>query len=625
MALGNLIVRIGADVSDLNRALTKTDRDLQRLGRKMQRTGRQMTVGITAPLAGIAAASIKMASDAEESANKFDVVMGGSAASVRAELQALTRVIPETQHELEGMAAGVQDMLVPFGVAREEAAGMSLNMVKLAGDISSFNNVRPSEALEAMRSALAGSSEPMLRFGVDTRVATLQTIALREGLIQQGEALDNTTRAQAVLIAIQEQSTDAMGDAERTVGSAANQFKFLAANTKELGVSIGTILIPVITPMVQKMSEGLKVFQGLSPATQKVVVGVGALAAAAGPLLLAFGTILKLLPVIQVGFAALTGPVGLAVVAFGAVVAAAVQVIEHWDMISFETGRMMDAIEYHTIGRFTRIVDQIGTMTGNVAGFFSSLYDRVVGNSYVPDMIDGIAMQFARLDQVMVIPAVEAAAKVSAAFKGVQGPTVPGAPPSPSPGGGSFLGGILGGVGRNIESQFDPEKLITGMLTGGISNLIGGGISGLMGGITGLFRRGRKKENDAMRGLDRFGKSLDQTSSALLNVPQDLRLVRRRLDAIFENRVAGLREPGGGTGGPNDNTDPLGGGGNGGGGGGGGGGTNPPPPNGSVVISGPVTIQANDPEEFFRQLQRVAARRNVVYSGSPVGPGILSF
>jgi hypothetical protein len=48
---------------------------------------------------------------------------------------------------------------------------------------------------------------------------------------------------------------------------------------------------------------------------------------------------------------------------------------------------------------------------------FFFLYDAVVGNSYIPDMVDGIAAQMARLDAVMVNPARKATEKAADAFK----------------------------------------------------------------------------------------------------------------------------------------------------------------------------------------------------------------
>lgn len=48
---------------------------------------------------------------------------------------------------------------------------------------------------------------------------------------------------------------------------------------------------------------------------------------------------------------------------------------------------------------------------------FFGLYDAVVGHSYIPDMVDGIAAQMARLDGVMVDPAKAATKKTAEAFK----------------------------------------------------------------------------------------------------------------------------------------------------------------------------------------------------------------
>ena len=52
-----------------------------------------------------------------------------------------------------------------------------------------------------------------------------------------------------------------------------------------------------------------------------------------------------------------------------------------------------------------------------VKGFFKGLYDAVVGNSYIPDMVDGIAAQMARLDKAMVDPAEKAARKTADIFR----------------------------------------------------------------------------------------------------------------------------------------------------------------------------------------------------------------
>lgn len=82
---------------------------------------------------------------------------------------------------------------------------------------------------------------------------------------------------------------------------------------------------------------------------------------------------------------------------------------------------MVGAIQSQLIDRFNRIVAGIKAKVDAVTGFFKDMYVQVVGNSFVPDMVDGIALQFARLDAVMVAPARAAASAVRQQFKGLIG------------------------------------------------------------------------------------------------------------------------------------------------------------------------------------------------------------
>ena len=279
---------------------------LQRTGQQMRSIGAGLTVGVLLPIAAVGIAAVKMASDAEEAANKFNVVMGPAADRVRAELQKLTETIPLTRSQMEGMTAGIQDMLVPMGVARAEAANMSLQMVGLAGDLGSLSGVGTDEVLMAMQSALAGSSEPMRRFGVDTREAALKAIALQAGLLSAGQEMNQTARAQAVLLAIQKDSTDAMGAAASGAGLIANLMRFLKRDVLQLGISLGQVLIPIVRPLLIHLREWVGWLRQLDPQTQKWIVLLGGVAAAAGPVLVVMGLLVTTVSGVTAGFSRLT-------------------------------------------------------------------------------------------------------------------------------------------------------------------------------------------------------------------------------------------------------------------------------------------------------------------------------
>ena len=300
-------VRIGADISELQRKL-------DRVGKSFGQLGKRLTATVTAPLAAFGAAAVKFAIDAEETAQKFDVVFGDAADSVRARFAELTDVIPLTTQQLEGLASGVQDLLVPLGLARDEAARFSTQAVELAADIASFNNVAADVPLEALKSALAGQSQPLRQFGIDVSQARLELLALEEGLIGQGEELNNAARAQAIFIAAQRDSEDAIGDAARTADSAANQLRFLRRDVTQLAEDIGQKLIPVVAPLVERLRSVVNIFGTLSPQLQQSTIIIAALAAAAGPLLLGLAGI-------SAALAAISAPVVAVVAGIGALTA----------------------------------------------------------------------------------------------------------------------------------------------------------------------------------------------------------------------------------------------------------------------------------------------------------------
>ena len=317
-SLGSAVLDLTADNTGLNRTVDGAERKVSGLGDTFKRVGKSMSgfgdklsTRVTLPILAVAAATFKLASDAEESSNKFEIVMGASADSVRASLKDLEQTIPLTTGELLTLAAGTQDLLVPMGLTREAGAAMSTQFLELAGDIAAFNDVSPAQVLADIKSGLIGSSEPLFKYGVDTRVAALEAVALANGLILQGEKLTDVTRAQAVLIQIQNQSKDAMGAARREMDGASAASRFLFRDVKQLGEEIGVTLIPIITPMIQKVREWIQWFRELSPATQQMIVKTALLVAAVGPLLSIFGRLTSgagaLISVIKLA----SGPTGL--------------------------------------------------------------------------------------------------------------------------------------------------------------------------------------------------------------------------------------------------------------------------------------------------------------------------
>lgn len=313
--VGNLRVLLSADAAEFTRDVKRAERALMASADRMGKAGEKLRNKVTLPLLAVGAASAKLAADAAESASKFETVFGSAAGEMTSFIRDVQSSIPATRKELQDMTSGLQDLLVPMGVIPRKAVEMNQSFVRLAGDLASFNNLRITDVLNDLRSGIVGQSEPLLKYGIDVRAAAVKTKAFEMGLISAGGEMTNAARAQAVLAIATEQSTFALGDAARTSGSAANQFKFLWRDLKEIGTEIGKILLPVVIDLLRQLNGLLRAARDLDPWVLKLGISFGVLAAAVGPLLISLSSLLQLAVALRgatalAGLAALLTPGG---------------------------------------------------------------------------------------------------------------------------------------------------------------------------------------------------------------------------------------------------------------------------------------------------------------------------
>ena len=109
-------------------------------------------------------------------------------------------------------------------------------------------------------------------------------------------------------------------------------------------ISMGKVLAPIVEKLAGFVSNLASKFQQLSPAVKKTLVIVGGLAAALGPVMVLVSSMATALPMlgtaIGAAFTAATGPIGLTVLAVGALASA---VLYFWDDIK---GPLTNAINY---------------------------------------------------------------------------------------------------------------------------------------------------------------------------------------------------------------------------------------------------------------------------------------
>lgn len=315
MKIGEMFYDVVANTGPALRGLDKFKSRAEAVGRSMQSVGRKMTMGLTLPIVGIAAACVKVASDAEEMESMFDAVFKKQSASVRKWAVEHGQAVNRSKYDLMEYAASLQDTFVPMGFARDEAAKFSKTMVELAVDVASFKNKLEPDVIRDFQSAIVGNHETVRKYGIVITQAALDQELLNMGWADGANKATEQMKVQARLNLIMKGTTDAQGDAARTSESFANQMKGLKGALKEIGIELGNTLIPILKDFIASGKPILEWFRALTPTNKKWVMQIGLTVAAIGPLLTILGKLITTFQILRTtaisAWAATAGPYGL--------------------------------------------------------------------------------------------------------------------------------------------------------------------------------------------------------------------------------------------------------------------------------------------------------------------------
>jgi hypothetical protein len=223
--------------------------------------------------------AIESASDLNESMSKSQVVFGKSNATILQWSQNSAKAMGVSRQEAIESASTFGNFFGAMGIAQDKAAGMSTSIVKLAGDMASFNNADPAQVLEDLRSGLSGQVEPLRKYGVDLSDATLKQEAMREGMKISNGTLTASQKEQVAYALIMKQTTTAQGDFARTSSGLANQQRIMKAEFEDAKAKIGTGLLPIMLKFVGVLMKGIDFVQKNSGWITPLAIGLGVLAA----------------------------------------------------------------------------------------------------------------------------------------------------------------------------------------------------------------------------------------------------------------------------------------------------------------------------------------------------------
>lgn len=433
---------------------------LKDAGGKISGVGKDLTVSATAPITAFFTLAANGASDLEENLNKVDVAFGKDAGTVKQWAENATNQFGLSKNAALEAASLFGDMGTAMGLTTGDAAKMSTELAGLAGDLSSFKNIDVDVAMNALKGVFTGETESLKSLGIIMNQTNLKAFADDLGLVY-----DEMSQAELVNLRynyVLEATKNAQGDYARTSDGTANSIRTLEATLSNLTAELGSALLPIITPIIQKLTEWAKKFSELDEGTKNTIVTVGLIIAALGPLLTVLGTLISLVgsaltlaPAISAAIAFISGPIG-AVIALVALLA--ITFYKNWESIKQWTINLFKSIR----STFDNIKSAISNAVNNAVSFVSSAFNQIysVVTSIVNNVRNAVSSGFNA-----VVSAISGA--INSAISAVS----------------SGFNSIVSTISGAVNSAYGIVSSVFGSISGAVS----GAISGITGTVSSVF------------------------------------------------------------------------------------------------------------------------------------------
>jgi len=316
--LKDLKVTIGLS----KKGLTKLNADLRRTKASFKRNfgeiqgmvkgvGRGMTTALTVPLVGIGAAAVKSAAQLETLETSFISLTGGAKQAADM-MQNLNRFTAKTPFQIENVANAARQL-----IASGTEVGQVNDQLQFLGDIAATSGVSIEEiaAIFAKVNAKGKVELENLNQLAERGIPIFDALAEATGLPADklGAGAVSVEQFNKTLSNFAQEGGFAAGAMERLSGTAAGKFSTAMDNLKLAGAELVKGLMPTISRILDGITSMAQRFTALGESTKNTILVIAGVLGAAGPIAMA---VAALMPV----FAALTGPIGLVVLAIGAIV-----------------------------------------------------------------------------------------------------------------------------------------------------------------------------------------------------------------------------------------------------------------------------------------------------------------
>lgn len=274
-----LAVRIISDAKDFKKGTDEAASGLDKLKSNMSK----LTVPALAVGAGLLKVGSdfgKMASDFEQNSGAVDAVFKGMSKQVDSLASESAKKLGLSSNDYKQYAALIGSQLKNGGTSMDELVGKTDGLINIGADFAAqFGGTVP-DAVAALSSALKGEMDPIEKYGISLNQSKIDAEAAALGFEKVNGALTDQHKQAAILSLINKQGADSQGANAREADTAAGAQARLTAAYEDMGVKLGTALLPIMGQLAGTLATVVDWVTQNSELVQALAVTFGILAGA---------------------------------------------------------------------------------------------------------------------------------------------------------------------------------------------------------------------------------------------------------------------------------------------------------------------------------------------------------
>lgn len=269
-----LLIKIIADASKARGEIDKVSGRMNKFKAGMAKLALP-AAAVAGAITGLAVAAGKAASDLQQSEGAVESVFGKHSQQVIKWADQAAEALGLSATDYENLASVVGSQLKNMGTSMDKLAPKTDALIKLGSDLSATYGGTTSDAVEAISALLRGERDPIERYGVSIKQATIDAWEMAHGLKQlvpptekvakaHGKSADAAAKAapkykkltgqaktnadaQATLAILTQQTADAQGQFARESDTAAGSQQRMAAEMENTKAQLGQALLPAMS------------------------------------------------------------------------------------------------------------------------------------------------------------------------------------------------------------------------------------------------------------------------------------------------------------------------------------------------------------------------------------------